>query len=205
MAGGPEIKATLSFLTDAAHLLAASSPEISAYLMSRRNDLMFENEIPTTDKRREQVCACCGHILLLGDGDSHMEIRPDKHYRLRQKKKTKSGFASVKQPRLGPTKVITCGHCSRVTNIQLPPPPPASRPKVKKTPGKPGVAAKSAQGALSTTTKPETASPKPTSSSASSKKRAKSRKAGLQALLSQTSSASKPGLGLSLADFLDKK
>ncbi|KAL2265505.1 hypothetical protein VTJ83DRAFT_6605 [Remersonia thermophila] len=206
MTSAPDLNATLSFLTDAAHLLTATSPETSAYLMSRRNDLMFAHEMPLSDKQRQQVCTSCGNILLLGHG-SQMEIRSEK--RPRNKKKKKSGAATVKS-RTGPAKVITCGRCSRVTNVQLPAPPPVLRPKMKgkmgeKMFGHPGVAASAATTPpLSMTTEAELTQPKPTSSSAGSKKRAKSRKAGLQALLSQSGS-SRPGLGLSLADFLDKK
>ncbi|KAL1843646.1 hypothetical protein VTJ49DRAFT_628 [Mycothermus thermophilus] len=203
MTSAPDLKATLSFLTDAAHLLAATSPETSAYLMHQRNDLMFAHEMPLSDKQRQQVCTSCGNILLLGT-DSQMEIRSEK----RPRNNKRPGAATVK-PRMGPTKIITCSHCSRVTNVQLPTPPPVSRPKVKKNkvaekmPGRAGLAAATAPP-LSKITETESTQPKPTSSSASSKKRAKSRKAGLQALLSQSSS-SRPGLGLSLADFLDKK
>jgi hypothetical protein len=193
---------TLSFLTDAAHLLATTAPETSAYLMSRRNDLMFEYEMPPlSDKQRHHVCSCCGHIMLLGKGSRlqvKSEIRPSR------KNKSRSIGSTGAPHNPGPTKAITCGYCGRLTNIKLPAPAPISRRKVKvekviKTLGASGPSQARAQAQ-------ETASQK-ASSNASSKKRAKSRKAGLQALLDQSNASrnSRPGgLGLSLADFMAK-
>jgi hypothetical protein len=197
---------TLSFLTDAAHLLATTAPETSAYLMSRRNELMFEHEMPLSDKQRHHVCTCCGHIMLLGKGSRlqvKSEIRPSK------KNKSRSIGSTGPPHNPGPTKAITCGHCGRLTNIKLPAPAPISRRKVKvekvtKTLGASGPS--TTAHAQAQAHAQETASQK-ASSNASSKKRAKSRKAGLQALLDQSSASrnSRPGgLGLSLADFMAK-
>jgi len=207
MASNDLTAVTLRFLTDAGHLLATAAPETSAHIMSQRNDLMFEHEMPVTDKQREKVCSCCGHIMRLGEG-SRLHIRPEKRPARRrqsgQGSKGKAGKDSQRRRQVqeqtpsGPTKAITCGLCARLTEINLPAPAPISRRKViEKTNKTAGVGA-SLPGAVH-----EPPSQKSTSN-ASSKKRAKSRKAGLQALLSQ-SSASRPGLGLSLADFMDKK
>jgi hypothetical protein len=204
MASSEITAATLSFLTEAGHLLATTAPETSAYVMSRRNDLMFEHEMTLSDKQRQHVCTCCGHIMLFGKG-SDLQFRPGK--RPAKKPRSVSGSKGKTPPPLrlqtpsGPTKAITCGHCDRLTEVKLPAPTPISRRRVKvekstKASG-PGVGAGLSSAAQ------EMPSQK-TTSNASSKKRAKSRKAGLQALLSQ-SSASRPGLGLSLADFMDKK
>jgi hypothetical protein len=195
-----DVTPTLKFLTDAGHLLAATVPATSAYLLSRRNELMFEHEMPLSDKHRQQVCTCCGHIMMLGQG-SVLEVDA-------AKKDTKSGSvrgtrgsnarATREQPRsTGPTKTITCGHCGRLTKVKLPAPGPISRLKVKTS----KMSSSSLPSALD-----ETQPPKPTAS-ASSKKRAKSRKAGLQALLNQSKATrnTRSGLGLSLADFMERK
>lgn len=195
-----EQTATLSFLTDAAHLLATTAPETSAYLMSRRNDLMFEHEIPLPDKQRQHVCSCCGHIMLPGKGSRlqvKSEIRPSRKNKSRPTGSTGGG------PNPGPTKALTCGHCGRLTNVKLPAPAPISRRKVKVEKATKG---SGSLGSSTTAQVQEPASQK-TSSNASSKKRAKSRKAGLQALLDQSNASrnSRPGgLGLSLADFMAK-
>ena len=193
---------TLSFLTDAAHLLATTAPETSAYLMSRRNALMFEHEMPLSDKQRQHVCSCCGLIMLPGNGSClqvKSGIKPSRKHKSRSIRST----GAPHNP--GPTKAITCGHCGRLTNVKLPAPAPISRRKVKvekvtKTLGA------SSPSATAQAQARETASQK-ASSNANSKKRAKSRKAGLQALLDQSSASrnSRPGgLGLSLADFMAK-
>ncbi|KAL2130532.1 hypothetical protein VTI74DRAFT_6273 [Chaetomium olivicolor] len=201
-----ELMASLRFLTDAGHLLATTAPETSAYLMSRRNNLMFEHEMPLSDKQRQHVCTCCGHIMLLGQA-SELYVRPGERKttrKRRSKRATKGkGGEALRLPRSsGPTKAISCGHCGRVTEVKLPTPAPIPRRKAVVNLEK--LAKRSVPGASSSlsNTPHEMPSQKP-SASASSKKRAKSRKAGLQALLNQ-SNASKPGLGLSLADFMAK-
>lgn len=200
-----ELAATLSFLTDAGHVLAATAPETSAYLLSRRNGLMFEHEMAPSDKQREHVCTCCGHIMLLGQGSS---------LRFKQQKGPKWGHGSTRrskpkplqsrpsQPRVGLFKTTTCGYCSRATEVELPTPAPISRrnTKVQK------VSVPSMTG-VDSSLPPQEAPLQKTGANASSKRRAKSRKAGLQALLDQSDAArgSRPGFGLSLADFMEKK
>lgn len=194
---------TLRFVTEAGHLLATTAPETSAYVMSRRNDLMFEHEIPLSDKERQHVCTSCGHIMLFGQ-DSDLQFssrkRPTMKPRSVPGSKGKATRLPGPQASSGPTKAITCGHCNRLTEVRLPAPARISRQKVKvvKSTKAPGIGV----GASLSSAAQEPPSQKATSN-ASSKKRAKSRKAGLQALLNQ-SSASRPGLGLSLADFMQK-
>ncbi|KAL2020115.1 hypothetical protein VTK56DRAFT_8720 [Thermocarpiscus australiensis] len=200
-----ELSETLKFLTDAGHLLATTAPETSAYLMSRRTELMFEHDVAPSDKQRQHVCSCCGHIMLLGQG-SDLKI---KHAKRSNRKSRSAYFTKCKkvqslrvepESRPGPTKVIACGHCGRFTEVKLPPPAPISRRKVPKA-SAPGVAETPSSASASQAT-----SSQKTSANASSKKRAKSRKAGLQALLDQSNAARNtgPGLGLSLADFMAK-
>jgi RNAse P Rpr2/Rpp21/SNM1 subunit domain. len=210
-----ELAATLKFLTNAGHLLAETAPETSAYIMSRRNDLLFEHEVQLSDKERQRVCTCCGHIMLPGQGD-FLQIKSAK-CKQRKKRKSPKGKSAPKlgvQPyQSGPTKTITCGHCGRVTEIKLPAPTPiyrrASKAQVQSQKVSSRVSSKpSTLGAPSSavSSRQETPSQKP-SASASSKKRAKSRKAGLQALLDHANASrnSGLGLGLSLADFMEKK
>ncbi|TDZ23414.1 hypothetical protein Cob_v003895 [Colletotrichum orbiculare MAFF 240422] len=87
-------------------------------------------------------------------------------------------------------KLFTCGHCAHITKIAVAPPPPLVRRKFKSE----KLVTKSNQAAFGEAAKPVTAN-------SSSKKRAKNRKAGLQALLSQAKTSSSGGRSLSLADF----
>ncbi|KAH6623032.1 hypothetical protein F5144DRAFT_350128 [Chaetomium tenue] len=201
-----ELTASLGFLSDAGHLLATTAPETSAYLMSRRNDLVIEHELTLSDKHRQHICSCCGHIMLLGQG-SQLQVKAEQKAsqksRSSQRLKGKGPPKPRPQTSLGPMKVVTCGHCGSLTNVKLPAPSPITRRKARAE--KVALASKLGTSTPLSSTAQETTSQK-TTSNASSKKRAKSRKAGLQTLLSQSSAArnSGPGLGLSLADFMQR-
>lgn len=222
------LPATLSFLTDAAHLLLLASPETSAHLMSQRNSLMFNSGLDQSDVQRQHACGCCGHIMIAGHGDS-FKMESGKMARRKKTAPSKKRKAEEGPPRSGCRKTLTCGKCGRYTRIQLPPPVRIARRRPNQT-SKPTMVA-SASSITTTTTTTTTTTMKTTatatasarppplisppgsssaprtaasmSANANSKKRAKNRKQGLQALLQQSAS-SKPqtGLGLSLADFM---
>lgn len=204
------VPATLSFLTDAAHLLALSSPETSAHLMSQRNSLMFNTDLDQPDVQRQHVCGCCGHIMIFGRGDT-FEIERSKRVHKRKASRT-TDKANVVPPKAGCRKTLTCNKCGRYTKINLPAPgripkrrfghparPPARPPTVLT-----GVADTASQlRSANTSAVTSTSAPIKASANANSKKRAKNRKQGLQALLQQSfNSKSQAGLGLSLADFM---
>lgn len=174
------------FLSNAAHLLATASPETSAFLMSRRNELLVENGIAIPDTQRQRVCSCCGHVMI--PGSSTLRIETDKAHD--QRKGARPG---------GIFKVMTCGHCGRDSRVKLDGPGRISRHKKLAQPAVTYAAAKPQRS--------EPAGSKPSSANASSKKRAKNRKAGLQALLDQkqgSAASSNSGFGLSLSDFMKK-
>ncbi|POS80776.1 hypothetical protein DHEL01_v200821 [Diaporthe helianthi] len=207
-----ELGPQLQFLTDAAHLLSGSSPETSSFLMSRRTTLLVDHDVPVSDHQRQHVCSCCGHIMTPGQG-TELKIGLDKALKARVRKQPKAKgtpAAASSSQRPGISKVFTCGKCSSYTRLQLPAPKALkARGRNKKVdqhqvpPADKRPAATSAASAATTSTEPARLS-----ANASSKKRAKNRKAGLQALLinqrsGQNSSASS-GLGLSFSDFLKK-
>ncbi|KAI1754846.1 hypothetical protein F4782DRAFT_463293 [Xylaria castorea] len=209
MAADP-LPATLSFLMDAAHLLVSASPETSAHLMSERNSLMFNSDLDQPDVQRQHVCSCCGHIMIVGLGDI---LKMDSRKTAREKRRHSSKQKKVEEglPRSGCRKTLTCSKCGRYTKINLPPPARISRRRSKYV-LRPTMTAGAADAAMPTTSRSTSApsvtvsssEPSKISANASSKKRAKNRKQGLQALLQQQSSNSKSqaGLGLSLADFM---
>ncbi|KAI2632162.1 hypothetical protein GGR54DRAFT_21335 [Hypoxylon sp. NC1633] len=184
---------SLGFLTDAAHLLMKTAPETSAYIMAQRNSLMFSNGLEQSDMQRQHVCGGCGQIMIPGQG-SELKIETNKAIQKKKKQKNSKTSKSPSQkpaPVGGCRKQLNCGMCNRYTNIAVPQAPPISRRRA--------IPAKSLSLGAS--------QPVKVSANASSKKRAKGRKQGLQALLQQAqSSASKPqnGLGLSLSDFMLK-
>ncbi|KYK61240.1 uncharacterized protein DCS_02382 [Drechmeria coniospora] len=188
------IATDLRYLTDAAHLLRNSAPDTAAHLMRHRAGLMSHNNLCQHELQRQHVCSACGNIMVPGqDTGVRLESsctrtrRPSgKKTDLRSASKSK-GVAPHSSDE-GPTKVLTCGRCHRVTRVNLPAPPSAVRPQATKK-------------KVKMATESSAASSSKLSTNASSKKRAKNRKAGLQALLSgqQQQSAS-----LSLADFMRK-
>ncbi|KAL7799778.1 hypothetical protein V8C37DRAFT_398659 [Trichoderma ceciliae] len=174
----------ISYLTDAAHLLRNVAPETSAHLMRQRAGLLYSHDVAPSDLQRQDVCAACGHIMMPGQGtELRLETLRTSRRKARPSGKTaKAGSARTR------TKDFSCGFCARVTRIPLPSPEPAARRKATKSKTQ-----KTANNAEIQ---------KPATANASSKKRAKSRKAGLQALLSgQQQRQSNP---LSLADFMMK-
>lgn len=205
------LQARLSYLTDAAHLLAASAPETSSYLMNKRNSLTAKHGIAISDVEKQHACVACGNILIPGSS-AVLKIESDKallrkrsslqrpNHRLSGQPGTSSGSqgksaGQSKVERVGITKTVSCDRCARTTVVQLPPAPVVGhvkrhqRAKVAKPLDKASAA--------------EVPVAKTTSVNAVSKKRAKNRKAGLQALLAD-SKASKPSSGLSLASFMKK-
>lgn len=183
----------LNYLTDAAHLLAFTAPETSAYLMTQRHGLMLANDLDESATQRQHVCGACGRIMILGQ-NSQLKLANDtaSHTKRKGRASTTGKAQAVRKPVAlsEPSKVFTCETCGRYTKVHLPAPTPISRKKPSLVISKATELAK-----------------QPPSANASSKKRAKNRKAGLQALLSQSqpgSSGAKPGLGLSLSDFMKK-
>ncbi|RYO95972.1 hypothetical protein DL765_011710 [Monosporascus sp. GIB2] len=204
---------SLSFLTDAAHLLATTSPQISAHLMTQRHSLMFHHDLQQSDVQRQRVCGCCGHIMIPGHG-SELKLETDKALRRIKSRKEKTRQPAVEEKSHTAHKTrkrLKCGMCGCSTTIAIPPPAPIHRRRLKLPTKIPqGRASRSSIYASTSTSHGHVSSaepPKTASANASSKKRAKTRKQGLQALLQQSQSASSKsqgGLGLSLSDFLKK-
>ncbi|KAH7153199.1 hypothetical protein EDB81DRAFT_449727 [Dactylonectria macrodidyma] len=183
------IPGTASYLTNAAHLLRMTAPGASAHLMSHRNQLLDEHWVHRSETQLQHACGGCGIISITSWGNMKTE-RPQ-HSRRKAKslasRSTGAGSNSGSTEASKTTnrhRTMHCVRCQRVTTITLTPPGRAVRLKAKK---------------LTTIRKPATQdTPKPTANS-SSKKRAKNRKAGLQALLTGQQQAANP---LSLSHFM---
>lgn len=189
-----DVSATVSYLTDAAHLLHATAPATSAHLMSQRHELLYRQGFLPSDVQRQDACGACGHILL-AQGDDSLSVETPRARRRAEKGKGK--LPQPQKPRKGSRKVIRCGLCHKSTRINLEPPVSAARARVSKSKSQ----SQSAASAPMNTDSNAGASKKP-SASASSKKRAKNRKAGLQALLAGQQKGGSSSL--SLADFMKK-
>lgn len=187
------LAADLDFLTDAAHLLRQTAPETSAHLMRQRADLMHHNGLAQNELHRQHVCDACGHIMIPGQKTTlKLDGRP--YPGIRKRGETKRSMD--KAASTGPIKSITCGHCKRATRISLPAPEAVSR---RKTPQAPAINKKTDMPVMRVSGLHDQ-KPASNASNASSKKRAKNRKGGLQALLS--GQQQKSSNSLSLADFM---
>lgn len=183
-----ELPGTIEFLTDAAHLLRTTAPETSAHLMSHRGQLLQQYGIAISDIQQQHTCGGCGLIMIPGQ-EATLKIDA----RRSTQKKTKGAKAGAgSTPKHTPSterpcKTFHCDNCERDTKIPLPAPGPAVRRK------------KVAQSKVKKVSSAPVEQPKQTTN-ANSKKRAKSRKVGLQALLSgQKQQTTNP---LSLSHFM---
>ncbi|KAJ0155990.1 Uncharacterized protein HZ326_1754 [Fusarium oxysporum f. sp. albedinis] len=181
-----ELPGTIDFLTDAAHLLRATAPETSAHLMSQRGHLLQQYGVILSDVQRQHVCGGCGIIMIPGqEATLKLDARKSLHRKAKSKKSSGNSTPQPTEDLQGPCKILHCDNCQRDTKIVMPPPGPAVRRKT-------------AQSKVKKVSTPVD-QPKQTLN-ASSKKRAKNRKAGLQALLSgQKQQTTNP---LSLSHFM---
>ncbi|KAL7926580.1 hypothetical protein ACQKWADRAFT_143455 [Trichoderma austrokoningii] len=173
----------INYLTDAAHMLRYAAPETSAHLLSQRAALLYAHDTAPSDLQRQHVCGACGHIMVPGHA-TELKLKTSRTARTVRRKAPRSASDKTAKPGSARerSKDFSCGFCARVTRIPLSTPEAITRRKV----------AKSASSEIL----------KPATANASSKKRAKNRKAGLQALLSgQQQRQSNP---LSLASFMKK-
>ncbi|KAF4979712.1 hypothetical protein FZEAL_4140 [Fusarium zealandicum] len=179
-----ELPGTMDYLTDAAHLLRTTAPETSAHLMGL---LLQQQGVALSDVQRQHVCGGCGLIMIPGqEATLKFGTRKDVPKKAKGAQPTTNSTPKLTQEPRGPCKTFHCNNCQQDTKIQLPPPGPAVRRK-----------AVMASRVKKPTAPIETAKP---TANASSKKRAKNRKTGLQALLSgQKQQAANP---LSLSHFM---
>jgi ribonuclease MRP protein subunit SNM1 len=201
----PSISARLKYLNDSAHLLVISAPGTSAYLMSRCNTLMFDNDLNQSDAQKRHVCGACGNIMMLGwTGTRQMEsLKVQRGRRNARSTVPQSSIAKVK------TVVYTCERCSRRTRQSI----NTTIPRSSKTldlnnhPEASQIATPFKASLLETHPAARTLSLTP--ANASSRKRAKIRKqGGLQALLAKTNETDTRGssgdFGLDLLDLMKK-
>jgi len=191
MATSTPVQDAIPFLADAAHLLRASAPETSAHLMRHCTDLLQQNSLPLHETQHQHSCGSCGHIMIPGDDASKVRLeRVNK--RVKKPRASATPIKNAQSPASNALrKQITCGRCNRTTFIKL---DNAAKPVRTKRPKPKAVAA-----AAPSQTPEDTSGPK-NKSNASSKKRAKNRKAGLQSLLA--AGQGQKSSSLSLSDFM---
>ncbi|CAL3962441.1 unnamed protein product [Diplocarpon coronariae] len=179
-----EISARLKFLDDCAHLLAATAPATSRYIMSTHHALMFETNIEPTELQMMRACGACGTIMILGWGAT---LEPGRKAKGKQRVEAAEPLKTM---------VYYCGICSRKTRIST---------RIPKPPGRHG---KSISKSISTLKSSSTLTiPQATTIGKSNKKRSRSKnKGGLAAILARNQASQVPssGYGLDLIDFMKK-
>lgn len=190
----PELSARLRYLNDSAHLLVATAPSTSRYMMSSCNALMFDRNIDQSETQRRKICGACGTIMILGwEGTVQLES---------QKQRRKENDKKKDAPNARKAIVYKCEACSRKTRFPIPPPVPRNKIRAQRQMPSSGTGATNLPQAKASST-----TSTPLSTNASSKKRAKARKqGGLGAILAQrkASEPSRSGFGLDLMDFMKK-
>lgn len=186
-----------SFLKDAAYLLSARAPAASATIGAARIKLLETDELESTkfsakdeEAMRRETCGACGNLMVPGWSCSITQVPHQTGTGTSKKQK-------LGQPRRHETDIIyTCLRCNRETKQPLSWKNPA---RISKTKNKRITTADSA--ARRDGSQREDAAKVVKSVNASSKQRAKARKGGLQALLSQSKTQDK-SKGLDLMDFM---
>jgi hypothetical protein len=147
--------------------------------MRQRASLLASNGIQISDPEKQHTCGSCGNILVPGQG-STLTFQTDKKRKHREHRsaskasKAEEGNAQMEgqMERRGMSKIMTCKRCDRFTKLDFAAPRPVSRRKIVSGPQS------------WKQTQPE--QPTKATPNASSKRRAKNRKAGLEALLADS-------------------
>jgi RNase P subunit RPR2 len=192
MAMNDLVTSRFTYLQEAAHLLAVSSPSASAFLGLARNRLVEDTgtEVPTRewDALRRETCGACGNMLIPGWS---CEVSNEHQTRAKsgKRKSIPSGLATSNT-----SVVYHCHRCHRKTEQLLQPP---ARRQVNKLANR--IVSNPSIAAISKPVKEDDPKVLKTANS-SSKQRQRARKGGLQAMLEKNKTQSL-SQGLDLMDF----
>ncbi|CAD6500740.1 BgTH12-06447 [Blumeria graminis f. sp. triticale] len=186
----------LRYLTESSHLLALSAPEVSRFLMNKCNKLSLKYEKDLKIPQVPKSCNACGAIIILGWGGT-ISLESTNINQMGKKANSKKRHQK-KAGENSKTLVYECKACHGKTRETL-----RNRPKIKfqSNVGKFSCANMSAStenqniiGQLSTHG----------TQSLSSKRRRKSKKNTLEALLAERKDAKPKSVGFDLMDFMKK-
>jgi ribonuclease MRP protein subunit SNM1 len=178
----PELSARLRFLNGSAHLLATTAPSTSRHLQSRRNTLMYDNELDPSEAHRRDACGACGTIVILGwKSTMQTESQPSRRRNPRPEELVMKQTKAL---------IYKCKTCGRKTRFPLSRPSAVTRHKPESSYPK------------STRSIPGQSNPE----KSNGKKRVRARKrGGLEALLAaKRTGPETSGFGLGLMDFMKK-
>lgn len=187
-----ELEARSQFLTNAAHLVTATSPAAASFLGQARNRLLEDMEIDISERQRaahrREFCGACGNLMIPGWSCKVSNVRQMGSFEPKDK-------AGKRRPRAVESIVVyTCLRCSRQTSQAQQRQPRRSMKVSKHAPS----LAPALSGALPTRVDQEKLLK---TTNASSKQRQKARKGGLQAMLEKNKAQQSSKGGLDLLDF----
>lgn len=198
--------ARVTFLREAARLLAIPSPSVSAIVGAERNrlvetqDMHLRASMKEWNALRRESCGACGNTFI---PRWSCEVSHESGLS-GSKKRSKRG--TLKRPNRGDKAVVyTCLRCHRRTVQPLQTRPPKHTKNAVRVPGteEPGIPSTDADRREQASSSKNN-SKRAKSVNASSKQRAKARKGGLQALVAKNNAQfpAGGGLGLDLMDFM---
>ena len=183
----------LNYLRDSGHFLDSLSPSTAAYIRSVHNQILHSQFKSLNQRQKDSFCGACGTIRA-----------PEKTKTVEIKKKPVS---KVSKKASDAATIYKCHRCHRrTTKRSRRDPTLSSRPKTTtetnstSTIQQPTERPSQQPGPQPGAELAEEDKPSKSAENASSKKRAKTRKGGLQALLASKQQSSKPSLDL--FDFL---
>lgn len=188
----PELSARLQFLKEAAHLLVLPAPETSRHLMLKHNSLLSDHNHGPFEGQQSS-CSACGTIMVVG-WEGRLEIESVGRKSKKGKKGDKEGKGKMMakpQPKPSKTMVYTCDTCKRVSRFPMDLPTKPARHNLSSRQPQPS----------------EIPTEKPSATPSNVKKRSKSKKGGLAAILAkqkESGANSTGGFGLNLMDFMKK-
>ncbi|KAL2044300.1 hypothetical protein N7G274_003005 [Stereocaulon virgatum] len=191
--------AKLRFLNASAHRYVTIAPATSAHLMLRRNSEVADSGIALKEDERSRACKACGSVLVPGRTSRRRIVSEGVYLRKAHSKKHHGRNKVEKRSKFVRT---DCLVCHRFEKKPLERSPVSHSQKGSRSKAQPMPLALAKAG-VSNQASPR--SPKPATTNASSKQRAKARKhGGLQAMLekSKASSTPSPGFGLGLMDLM---
>lgn len=180
--------ANLKHLDEASHLLSVASPAVSRYLQSIRKDSTSENGIGEQFESTSS-CNACGNIMIPGWSCFDVERSPSNSSRP-NRKRTRKGQSRTKDTK---SIAMKCSSCNSINQSRF------SKPATKQ-PTRPLLPTPAPEQSHTVVQEKQIDSPAPIGT----KKRARGKKAGLEAMLAK-SKADQPkskGSGLDIMDFM---
>ena len=183
----------LKYLDAASHLLVRSSPSTSAHLGAARRELVEDIAGGAPLQTSSDSCTACGNILIPGLSCNYVKVPQPKRTRKDRLQKKHDGLKVIK---------LLCSRCNTATVLESPKRDRAIKTKDSRVGGRFSIMA----GADATTEPPRASGSQSNEApTASSRKRARSKKSSLQSIVTDKKTANSipsNGFGLDLMDLM---